>query len=286
MDRIERDTHGIFDLLVIQHERQEHIVTPGTISQVCRTWKDIAYHTPMLWDTVFVDMKPSTRNTIQDDIVKVSEASIKLKQWLDRAGRYPLTVKIEGAELVQKQLLEYSNQWKCIDIYCLGNHPELHLELERIMKQPPALLESFICRPSSHCSVFGQMTDIGQHPLFSIEATPNLTQITKSRRFPLSISMSHIELCRWDGIADLNIINNLKQMESVRDCYMYNPWPFHRLRSPSPPLIRLSFLENLTIHSLRAHAHDYILPSLELPMLRNFTFPTILNKAESVLPIA
>ncbi|KAF8991753.1 hypothetical protein BDQ17DRAFT_1332702 [Cyathus striatus] len=85
-------------------ERKEYIVTPGTLSRVCRAWKDFAYRTPVLWDTVFVDMDSDPRYATYKDLdSSISEAAMKLKKWLDRAGNFPLTVKIDGPDLVKSK---------------------------------------------------------------------------------------------------------------------------------------------------------------------------------------
>ncbi|KAF9007832.1 hypothetical protein BDQ17DRAFT_1323777 [Cyathus striatus] len=261
------------DAVVIYHGRREYIVNPGTISQVCRSWKDIAYNTPMLWDTVFVDM--GHIGIMHPDVM--AEVSTKLKMWLDRASKSPLTVKIEGADVVAKQLFEYADQWKRIDLYCLGNHPELYSELEGIMRRPPPLLETFICRPSFHCSLYGD-EDAGPHPIFSIsEASPKLTQIAKFRSFPVSISLSGINVCKWDRVGAFSILSNLQEMKSIKDCSIYSPG-MRIIQPPLSPAIRLSLLENIALHSLLVSSYEYILPSLELPALRRLTFSNFKEK--------
>ncbi|KAF8987278.1 hypothetical protein BDQ17DRAFT_1486462 [Cyathus striatus] len=214
------------DAVVIYHGRREYIVNPGTISQVCRSWKDIAYNTPMLWDTVFVDM--GHIGIMHPHVM--AEVSTKLKMWLDRASKSPLTVKIEGADVVAKQLFEYADQWKRIDLYCLGNHPEL-LSIALFM----------------------------------------------FRSFPVSISHSGINVCKWDRVGAFNIISNLQEMESIKDCSIYSPG-MRIIQPPLSPAIRLSLLENLALHSLLVSAYEYILPSLELPALRRFTFSNFKEK--------
>ncbi|KAF8991754.1 hypothetical protein BDQ17DRAFT_1432875 [Cyathus striatus] len=258
------------ELIIIRHEKEEHTVTPVTISQVCCVWKDIVYHTPFLWDTVFVDMK-YPRNTGTHENLIVSDAMLKLKRWLDRAGNYSLAVKIKGPDLVHEPLLSLPDRWKWIDIHCLGSHPELYSEMERVIKEPLPLLESFVCRPSLHCS---GLDSSDKHPRFSIKAVQNITQVTIFASSPLEFLPSPIKVCRWNRSKSSSILNQLKDMESIRDCSMYRPWA-HQLeprQSHSRNVLQLPLLENLTLHSLSRPAYKSILPSMSLPSLRSFTF--------------
>ncbi|KAF8987324.1 hypothetical protein BDQ17DRAFT_1375249 [Cyathus striatus] len=244
-------THS--EIIVIRHEKQEYSVSPVvTISQVCRAWKEIAYHTPVLWDTLFVDKRGCL--------------SIKLKEWLDRSVNCPLTVKINlTSDLVYEPLLDCSSRWKRIDICCLGSHRKLYSEMENIMRQSPPLLESFICRPSFHC--FGLEIDNIDHSILSVESVRNLTQLAMFKRPPLSFFPSRIKVCRWDGNDATIVINQLKDMsKSIRDCSIYDPWIMRMMPPLSTPL-RLSLLENFSVR-LWTVAYNYILPSLELPVLR------------------
>ncbi|KAF8992046.1 hypothetical protein BDQ17DRAFT_1370023 [Cyathus striatus] len=244
----------------ITHERsQTSLVTPGTLSRVCRTWKDIVYHTPMLWDTVQVSV------------------TSKMKRWLSRAGIRPLTVKIEehyqcsghAEDLLIKELLAYSNRWENVDIFCPGRTAEVFSELQSIMAHNLPLLKSFTCRPSYHCR--RASAHDSQHLPLRILAAPHLMQVSKYDRFPLVVSGSVIKTCTWNVMAVIPFINDLEHMENIKNCSINSPAPLRMMLQQSeetPPLLQLNYLTNLSLHNLDTSAIQYILPALELPALR------------------
>ncbi|KAF8991756.1 hypothetical protein BDQ17DRAFT_1432877 [Cyathus striatus] len=264
------DGYETNSIVVIRHERREHIATPVTLSQVCRAWKDFTYHTPFLWDTVFVDMNDPHVTTYED--LAISKAAKKLKKWLDRAGNYPVTVKIKGPTLVHKPLLACFDRWKSIDVYCLGSHPELYAEIERIMKKPLPLLELFICRPSRHCNTLQN-----NHPRLSTMQSGKLSQVlTVFQLSLLSILPSRIKVSRWEWSVASDIMHQLKDMEGITDCFIYRPNMLFGVQNhPLSPPLQLSVLENLNLDSLRHCAYSYILKSLKLPKLQRFTFSNL-----------
>ncbi|KAF8992053.1 hypothetical protein BDQ17DRAFT_1460380 [Cyathus striatus] len=255
------------------HERRRYTVTPGVLSQVCRTWKDIAYHTPMLWDTVRVDNHmPHYRNQWRSASF---EASMKLKKWLQRAGSVPLTIKVEeiadGPGSIITELLLHSNQWKDIDIYCPAEDSEAYSKLQAVMRQPLPLLTAFTCRPSPHWTLRSSR----RQPPFSIRTIPNLTNITIFRDFPISVSQCGITTCKWVDMDCFVVRENLREMGNLKSCSIYSS-TCTKTQDPNfhsvPPPLLLSFVDNFALSALQPNAFHYIMQSLSLPALRRAYF--------------
>ncbi|KAF8992035.1 hypothetical protein BDQ17DRAFT_1432661 [Cyathus striatus] len=256
------------------HHRQL-VTTPGTLSQVCSSWRDFIYNcTPMLWDALYVSLRLS-ESSPQDNIPK---ASMKMRKWLLQAENYPLTVKIQICNLpffmtggqessLIEDLFDFSSQWKSIDIFCPGNNVNIYAGLQNIMQRPPASLEAFTCRPSNHCPHHS-------HPKICVDATPNLKQISLFSRLPLSVQcLSEIKICKLHSMTAYTVINMLKDMVNIVDCCVVVG---EQLRNESNttlllPSLQLPFLENLSLYGLKS----FILRSLKLPALRQFTFADI-----------
>ncbi|KAF8993056.1 hypothetical protein BDQ17DRAFT_1431994 [Cyathus striatus] len=210
---------------------------------------------------------------------------MELRRWIQRARNRPLTIKIQQSKqaaigikesILIKELLAYSNQWKSIDMFCPGlKSADVYANMIDIMKQPPLSLEAFTCRPSPHCQCL-----MDGHPEFRIRATPNLTQVAQFG-FPISISLSGLKVCKWiDILMDaITLIDKLKDMVNIVDftynnsthCYVYQ---YLNSRLPSQPqLLQLPYLKSFTLHGFaRMVDIEYILGSLTLPALQQFTF--------------
>jgi hypothetical protein len=56
------------------------------LGAVCRKWRQLAWTTPDLWDTLFLTIQPSTRRSVAKSLPGL------LCQWLSRSGMRPLTI--------------------------------------------------------------------------------------------------------------------------------------------------------------------------------------------------
>jgi hypothetical protein len=56
------------------------------LGAVCRKWRQLAWTTPDLWDTLFLSIPPSTRRSLSESLPDL------LREWLSRSGMRPLTI--------------------------------------------------------------------------------------------------------------------------------------------------------------------------------------------------
>jgi len=56
------------------------------LGAVCRKWRQLAWTTPDLWDTIFLKIKPSTSRSLAESLPGL------LREWLSRSGLRPLTI--------------------------------------------------------------------------------------------------------------------------------------------------------------------------------------------------
>ncbi|PPQ67776.1 hypothetical protein CVT25_009081 [Psilocybe cyanescens] len=101
-------------------ERQFH---PLWLGQVCRSWRDLAWETSELWQTVVIKVRESpTHIEAQTDL---------LREWLCRAKGRPLDIYLEENEnewfsdaidpmdLLLTLLVRHSQQWRTVDFHLL-----------------------------------------------------------------------------------------------------------------------------------------------------------------------
>ncbi|KAF8990333.1 hypothetical protein BDQ17DRAFT_1414085 [Cyathus striatus] len=105
-----------------RHCRKKPLVTPVSLSQVCRIWKEVVFSTPKLWDTIHLVV--DTRK-YGDDKEMYMKCSMLLKKWLQRTGAVPLTMiigeyavacKEYGDGSIMEQIIERIGQCKFLNI--------------------------------------------------------------------------------------------------------------------------------------------------------------------------
>jgi hypothetical protein len=70
-----------------RHAPATGILSPTSLGQVCRQWRDIAFSTPTLWRAISL--------SVNDEDIDLSEKLILLEIWLGRSRSYPLSIKLE-----------------------------------------------------------------------------------------------------------------------------------------------------------------------------------------------
>jgi hypothetical protein len=55
------------------------------LGAVCRKWRELAWATPDLWDTLYLRISPSMKHSLAESLPGL------LREWLDRSGTHPLT---------------------------------------------------------------------------------------------------------------------------------------------------------------------------------------------------
>jgi hypothetical protein len=117
------------------------------LGAVCRKWRELAWATPDLWDTLYLRISPSVKCSLAELL------PVLLCEWLNRSGMRPLTIffryyvcseetaLVSAADLVIEVINLYSGRWRSLHLdvdadiperLCGSIHPNqlLYLELE------------------------------------------------------------------------------------------------------------------------------------------------------------
>jgi hypothetical protein len=81
-------------LPILDHGESDHWVdripaewaVPLRLGAVCRRWRQLAWATPNLWETLFLTIGPSTRHSLAESLPGL------LREWIGRSGALPLTI--------------------------------------------------------------------------------------------------------------------------------------------------------------------------------------------------
>ncbi|KAJ7186501.1 hypothetical protein C8R46DRAFT_1184491 [Mycena filopes] len=93
-------------------------LSPTSLAQICRKWRDIALSTPELWSSMSVTLESK----------KVDNQKTFLETWLSRSRAHPISVSLTLIEEQRELGLAAMNSF--LDTVCRGHSTHLqHLEL-------------------------------------------------------------------------------------------------------------------------------------------------------------
>ncbi|KAK6978003.1 F-box domain-containing protein [Favolaschia claudopus] len=114
------------------------ILSPTSLTQICRQWRNIALSTPALWRAIDVD---SAAITAYQWMQAEYTASL-LQLWLERSSPYPLSIRVvrfDPSAPLLSILLSHQARWEHFEATCYNARVLVNLALDA----PMPLLRSF-----------------------------------------------------------------------------------------------------------------------------------------------
>jgi hypothetical protein len=181
------------------------VATPTKVLRlgaVCRKWRQLAWATPDLWDTLYLKISPSMKRSLAESLPGL------LRKWLSRSGMRPLTIFFSysgcsedsdsygssdestlksAADLVIEVINLYSGRWQNLHLDVTADIPE------RLCGsiQPNQL--RFL-----HLGIRGETLPT---PKFKMRSKPFPIQLTLNNFSPTSIDIG------WDNITRAKLFN-------------------------------------------------------------------------------
>jgi len=84
-------------------KRTKFVVGPLRLGAVCRTWRQLAWATPHLWETLNIAIKPPMRILLAKSLPDL------VREWLDRSGRVPLTILFDHLRVSYGTYSDYTS---------------------------------------------------------------------------------------------------------------------------------------------------------------------------------
>ncbi|PPQ65828.1 hypothetical protein CVT24_012056 [Panaeolus cyanescens] len=164
---------------------------PAVISQVCRTWRHIAFGMPEIWSILFIKPRvPAGRETASPPhIIDRLEKLIKFR--LSLANPMPLKIYIDARESVQDAksliaaILPFSQRWKTIHL----NVPSESLsQLLRLTSEDVPMLQSFKFYERVYQMRPWDATQMHDFDLFHIQKiAPSLRRVCTPLQLPANL---------------------------------------------------------------------------------------------------
>ncbi|KAJ6589381.1 hypothetical protein B0H19DRAFT_1226915 [Mycena capillaripes] len=224
--------------------------SPNLLTQICRTWREIALTTPALWRSIIL---------YGDDAPSVVR---HVRMWLDRSGCYPLSIRVEDVgnrrvdiAKVLAVVVPHHTRWEHVDLRLSLSHiPTIHV--------PMPLLRHLDLR----------LPDTSEPCVFTFHEMPLLRTVSLNYTAAKSITLPWAQLTslRLKNVAPCEYVPLLRQtLNLVRcdlDTFNDGELDMHGLN------IRLPYLESLTFKG------EPVLGCLEIfvvPTLRRLEIPEL-----------
>ena len=249
------------------------------VGAVCRMWRQLAWITPDLWDTLCLTIQPSMKRSLAESLPGL------LHEWLNRSGIRPLNIffryfgseeesdyspsdkefsdestasTLESAtDLVIEAINLHSGRWR-----------NLHLNMGA------ANISERLCGSAQPNQLFGLELQVSSEILptqkFAMKTKPFPTQLTLVKSSPTSIDIG------WDNITrvDLSDISTseclqLLQLAPALEYCVLKPWG-HPMVKPGTTILhrRLRSLNSL-------HSGTQFLEAINVPSLEEWTHSTM-----------
>ncbi|KAJ6509703.1 hypothetical protein DFH09DRAFT_1050020 [Mycena vulgaris] len=240
------------------------ILSPSTLGQVCRRWREIALSTPSLWRAISLDL---------DDKTAINHATQLhlLETWLDHSRASPLSVALDNSTSLNDAVilriidaaLAHTSRWEEIDLWLPFSYMVL------FSSKPMPLLRTLAFGPSTECP---NRND----GIVLFDQAPNLTTVTLYPYFDpftLALPWSQITTLRGMCLLEDELMEILRCVDNLVNC---NVTLVHCVGSDNLPTIApLMHLQNLT---LTVECDPYtaemcIFDKLLLPALRSLQIP-------------
>ncbi|KAJ6466813.1 hypothetical protein C8R45DRAFT_1219175 [Mycena sanguinolenta] len=203
------DADPIFDFSL------EELPVPVLLTQVCRTWRAIAFKTPRIWAVFRVDIE-----TWPEDF---SRGTLRLTEWLERAGISPLSfivrqepgsTQIAPLRKLLSPILARSRQWRTIDL-ALPHADLVSKKFQSAVRGNLPLLETL---------QIASVTTLGPNAnpvMTAFELAPRLRRVALKNLRPTGIllpwqHLSHLSAESLNGIDCLHVLRSAVSLVECR----------------------------------------------------------------------
>ncbi|KAJ7659292.1 hypothetical protein DFH06DRAFT_439152 [Mycena polygramma] len=244
-------------------------LSPHLLLRVCRKWRDIALSTPILWRAILVektipDCDPLRRRMTDNKMSVARGQASRVKSWLDRSGRLPLSIQIVEYEFLEEDILRaivpHHARWEYVSLHNIRLNQLLPVE------GPMSLLRQLEIRAPGNISTtmaFPAMPQLRTATLWNFYYSPAL--LPWSQLTSLTLIGKHPHEC----VSVLSHASNLRYCELAMFGGDWQP--------PTQPDISLPHLESLVLvpWSKIKHFPDRYLLCFLVPALRRLQVPEL-----------
>ncbi|KAJ7470984.1 hypothetical protein FB451DRAFT_1252650 [Mycena latifolia] len=236
------------------------LLSPSTLCQVCRKWREIAVSTPSLWRVIYLDLDDERLNhTSQFQLLKV---------WLERSGACPLSISLDYS----------STDMAILPIIALIFKHAFHWErmvlrlpfpyMDYFSSQEFPVLATLTLDPSEECPVWAD-------PVVLFTQAPNLTNVTLCAYFdPFRIVLPWGQVTTLCGIClfEDELMEILRLAVNLTHCSVTLAKSARGDDMPIAPHMHLRDL-TFTVVTPPTSTEMGIIAKLTLPALRNLQIP-------------
>jgi hypothetical protein len=238
------------------------------LGAVCRRWRQLAWTTPDLWDTLYLGIQPSMERSLAESLPGL------LSEWLGRSGKRPLTIFFRhfGCSEENDSYNDLSNESTVQTLEIATDFVIENINLhsgrwKNLLLDVGADIPERLCgsiRPNQLlCLELGIDGKRSPTQKFTMKSKPFPTQLRLTNFSPTSITIG------WDNItrATLRNMNTneclelLRRAHALEHCLLLSPWDdamvnhgtailHRRLRSLYSSCIGTRFLEAINVPSL------------------------------------
>lgn len=269
----------IFELSLPERPSFSPHASPAVLMQVCRSWRHVALHTPLLWSTISLE---SANGHATLGLMELS------RLWMTRSQDCPLDIDLRlPFDVLPWSIDATDDEFKVvsslIDVLVRQQHSRLRSLLrsyphtffnQGMGEQFPLLEELFIVDPPRGTVRIFPAVELPP-ALLSLSMFNTYAHFTPATRWP---DLQHLEIWQTDaGFAGLspgdclNILNQLSNLRSV-GLHISVDDDETRLRDPIPTKVTLPHLRSVVISSFVAHDLTLLFNALELPVAEAIAF--------------
>ncbi|KAJ7470980.1 hypothetical protein FB451DRAFT_1090586 [Mycena latifolia] len=232
------------------------LLSPSTLGQVCRKWREIAVPTPSLWRAIGLDL----------DLEYHPNQLRLFETWLERSGVTPLSINLRdyepGLDISPVVTAVVGHAFHCEEM-------KLHISLSDIQilsSQNLPTLRALTIDPSEECPH-------GADPIILFDQAPNLANITLGRYFdPFRLVLPWMQITTLCGIC--LFVDELMEILRLAVNLVHCSVTIHGDNVVGIMPVPHMHLQDLTVMAMNPFGYaGGLLDNLTLPALRNLRIP-------------
>ena len=189
--------------------KAKQAVTPLFIGSICRRWRDVTWSTPLLWNTILLNVSRKHHGT---------QVQL-LGDWLLNAGSAPLSIKLNAAEdedesvlcafeAIMQILVTRSDYWLTFDSLLPPRCHKIFCNIDFPMLTSVSLLP-----PRNTITTFNTPSDI------MFLTAPKLVDVALPRYFPVMLPWEPIRHFRTRWLTVDECLMVLQQSPNLQECH-------------------------------------------------------------------